>query len=476
MSPMRSFETSISKALLGGALSLASLALVLGAKTASANGRFPFASQLVVDPGDPKHLALRTTYGLLQSMDGGAKWVWVCEKSVGYGGIVDPALAITKDGTVLAGLPDGLAVTHDRGCDFAFAEGDLKGQLVVDVSAEKGDPSHAVALGSTIVGSDVHVVLGASSDDGKTWTTLGTPIPDVFIAQTLDVAPSDANRVYVSGTMSGPKLADGGVGPQVALLERSDDRGKTWQRMTIGEANGDVPYIGAIDPKNPDRVYVRIDRDLKDALYYTDDGGTTWKHAFDSAADLLGFALSPDGTQVAVGGTKDGLWLAKTSDMVFAQSGLRTPLLTSCLPSYMVRCLAWANEGLYVCGSEYCDGFTVGLIETPGALAKQLYHLVELEPLSCPASSATGTTCPEFWPGTQDLLGATDAGTTDDASFGDAEPGAPPPSDSKGCGACAFSGDEHDSPALLASFGLAALLFSRRSLRSRRRARRALPR
>ncbi len=448
---------------------LAGLAGLLVTESASANGRFPFASQLVVDPGDAKHLALRTTYGLLQSTDGGAKWTWVCEASVGYGGIVDPPLAITKDGTLLAGLPDGLSVSHDRGCSFAFAAGELKGQLVVDVSAEKGDPSHAVALGSTLVGDNVHVVLGTSSDNGKTWTTLGTPIPDLFIAQTLDVAPSDPQRVYVSGTMGGPMLPDGGTGSPVAVLERSDDRGVTWQRLPIAEANGEVPYIGAIDPKTPDRLYVRVDRDIKDALLYTDDGGKTWKHAIDFVADMLGFALSPDGSQIAVGGTKDGLRIAKTSDMVFAPAAARPPALSSCLPSYMVRCLAWANEGLYVCGSEYCDGFTVGLIEADGKLAKQLYHLVELEQLSCPKGTPTATMCPEFWPGTQDLLGAGDAGT-DDASFPDAG-ATTPPGNSKGCGGCTTSSREDDRDLLgivFVSLGISLGLVRRRGVKRAR--------
>src|SRR5262245_66324806 len=38
---------------------------------ARANGRFPAAGQVVVDPGDKQHIVLRTTYGILQTTDGG---------------------------------------------------------------------------------------------------------------------------------------------------------------------------------------------------------------------------------------------------------------------------------------------------------------------------------------------------------------------------------------------------------------------
>lgn len=76
------------------------LAVVTVASRASANGRFPFANQLVVAPKDPTHIALRTTYGFLQSLDAGKTWVWVCEKSIGYGGTFDPAIGITGTDTV----------------------------------------------------------------------------------------------------------------------------------------------------------------------------------------------------------------------------------------------------------------------------------------------------------------------------------------------------------------------------------------
>ena len=73
---------------LGVALA-ASLALASG--TASANGRYPNADMLIVDPGEPSHLVLRATFGTLVSRDGGQRWSWICEESIGYTG--DPALA-----------------------------------------------------------------------------------------------------------------------------------------------------------------------------------------------------------------------------------------------------------------------------------------------------------------------------------------------------------------------------------------------
>jgi hypothetical protein len=68
--------------------------------SASANGRFPSASQLALDPKDPSHLVLAATFGILESSDAGKTWGWICEGVVGYSSTEDPAIAVTANGTV----------------------------------------------------------------------------------------------------------------------------------------------------------------------------------------------------------------------------------------------------------------------------------------------------------------------------------------------------------------------------------------
>ena len=167
-----------------------------------ANGRFPLADQVVVDPLDPSHLVLRTTYGILSSSDAGGSWGWMCEAGIGYGGTQDPAIGVLGDGTVLAGIFEGLSVTHDRGCSWAFAAEPLKGEYVIDVSVHRDEPARAVAITSTGlgVGMGFHVVLTETSDNGVTWTQAGTAINNDIISLTVDVAPSKPDRVYVSGS------------------------------------------------------------------------------------------------------------------------------------------------------------------------------------------------------------------------------------------------------------------------------------
>ena len=61
------------------ATAVAALLLVVPAREARANGRFPAANQLAHSPTDPKLFVLRTTFGILVSHDAGASWDWVCE-------------------------------------------------------------------------------------------------------------------------------------------------------------------------------------------------------------------------------------------------------------------------------------------------------------------------------------------------------------------------------------------------------------
>src|SRR5262249_10170662 len=61
---------------------------------AHANGRFPSAEQLVVDPGDPNHIAVQVTYGFIHTVDAGRTWTWTCEDAAQYGGELDPPIAL----------------------------------------------------------------------------------------------------------------------------------------------------------------------------------------------------------------------------------------------------------------------------------------------------------------------------------------------------------------------------------------------
>jgi len=427
------------------ALAAAPFALsLLSSREALANGRFPIADHLVIDPNDPSHLVLRTTYGVLETSDAGASWGWTCEAAVGYGGTQDPAVAILADGTVLAGVFEGLAVTHDRGCAWAFAEGPLKGEYIIDVSTQKEDPSRGVAMTSTGTGSGFHVIVAETADNGVTWTQAGSALMNDFIALTLDTAPSNPKRIYASGLV-GKALAP--------TLERSDDRGVTWTRIYLDPTWAkDVPFLSAIDPTNPDRLYVRLSGDPIDRLLFSSDGGVTFSEIFTGQDDLLGFALSPDGSRVVVGGPKDGVYIANTSDHVFTQQS-----------ALYTRCLAWSDAGLYACGNEFTDMFTLGLSNDEGKTFKPIYHLKDICPLVCPDGSPTPPACVQTWPSIAATLGipAEQCGGSSPSSSSSSSSSGGAPEPLEGGGGCECGVDRSSGPkgaallVLISAFGLA---------------------
>lgn len=429
------------------------VALLTVASRASANGRFPFANQLVVAPKDPTHIALRTTYGFLQSLDAGKTWVWVCEKSIGYGGSFDPAIGITGTDTVLAGVFDGLRTSVDRGCNWSFTGEPLNGEFVIDLVVERADPMRAVALTSSGMGDGkFRVFLGETTDGGKTWAKLGVDLPTDLNSETVEVAPSDLNRIYVSGTS--------GTMPRKGVIERSDDRGKTWTRTEVPLGGARIPFISAVHPTRPDVFWVRVDGDISagetglgDRLLVSEDGAKTFREVAVIDGSMLGFALSPDGSRIAIGGPIAGLFIAATADHAFRRTA-----------TIGVRCLTWTNDALFVCGTEYPDNFTVAKTTDEGKTVQPIYTLSNLAPHSCPSGSGTATQCAEAWAAVRDTIGVPvdDAGSSPRDAGADAVPGR---ENDAGCG-CSFPGSPR------ASFALAAVALAVAGLaRAKRRSR-----
>ena len=92
------------------------------ASSASANGKFPAAGQLVVDPSDPAHIVVRTTFGVVTTRDAGTAWDWICEEAAGYSNY-EPPIAVTGNGSVLAGLSTGVSVAAGGTCAWSASLG-----------------------------------------------------------------------------------------------------------------------------------------------------------------------------------------------------------------------------------------------------------------------------------------------------------------------------------------------------------------
>jgi hypothetical protein len=465
--PSRRASRGRPRALLGV---LGSAFALLSTTPSAANGRFPTAQQVLEHPGDPDRLWLRATWGFITTSDRGKSWRWICEAAVGYGDGEDPAFAIAGDGRLLAGLFAGLAASSDLGCEWGFPSAALTDRFVVDLSTEPDDPSRTLALIS--MGQGVGTFLNQihrSTDNGATWTQVGSDLGTTLVALTLDTAPSLPSRLYVSGVVT--QKTDAGSTAQGAIL-RSDDA-TTWQTLDIpGSTLQSAPFIAAVDPGDPDTLFVRLNGQLEDALVHTTTGGQSFEELLRGKGELYGFALSPDGSTVLAGfgDPRDGrdvdpavmgIWRSSTASFAFER-----------VFEHPVSCLKWTAAGVYACAKQNEAGFELGISQDEGESFESLLVLDDVTgPLECAPETDTGRLCPQRLP---DLCRQTgicpDGGAADAGGADAAQPATTGAESASGCGcAVPMSGRK---PALrvtafLLSIALAGALRSRRRLSAR---------
>jgi photosystem II stability/assembly factor-like uncharacterized protein len=444
---------------------------VLSASPAAAGGaRFPSLNRVVFSPSDPNLIVARASYGILPSHDNGASWSYLCDEALGLieSSPYDPVIELTARNALVVGLPQphqGLEVSPDVGCSWSCVGGPLAGEFIADSVVRPDRPHVVLVLTSTYSPGDAAGPVFSSqvfesTDDGAHWTALGNPIDPSFLVQAIDVSRADAAGnygIYVSGTRG-----DGSA--RTASLLVSTDEGGTWTAHPLTDfdpASEDSVNIGGVDPADPGRVYVRTSAAFtggQSRLLMTTDGGASFttlatfqipEAPIDQAtAEVLAFALSPDGSKIYAGTKGDGLFVASRADMVFKKT---SPIA--------VWCLATRGQELWVCSSEASTSavgtpFVIGATTDDGAhFTPKLQGVTALcGPLSCPAGTGTSLACNATVSGgqcqgafdqlcqTEDVSGscgtcASDAGLVGDAAGVTGDAGSlKPPSSSSSCG------------------------------------------
>ena len=356
----------------------AGFGVLLLSGAATANGAFPSVSQLVSDPADPDHLVLRSTFGLLVTRDRGQTWDWLCEAGLGYQN-VQPPMAVLPGGVILLAVPNGISRSDPSGCDFTLASGPDAAVFDLARVPTEADGAVAVSLSGTTA------QLWRTHDAGVTFTALGDPISG-FIPATVDVAPSDGNVIYVSGL----------AGTQGSLL-RSSDGGLSYDTFPVpNTTTAHRPYIAAVDPNDPDVVYVRLDGEPSD-LEVTHDGGKTFASPLTTEVPALGLALSPDGQTVIASNSFDGTFRADAATLTFEKVACQGP-----------SCLSYTDSGLFGCGDQRVDGFVVGRSDDRGKSFERVVDLTCIRgPAACGSDTSIGQLCPDAWPPIQAQIGAT---------------------------------------------------------------------
>jgi hypothetical protein len=367
------------------------LAVCLFTERAHANGRMPGATALTIGAGDTDRIVVRATYGIVTSRDAGRTWNWICEQAIGVSGETDPPLVVTSDGTfVLASPKGGLLLSRDEGCTWSPGPSLFAETRAVDLASDPAAPSRAVAISSTVQSIDdqglvtYSNVIGETTNDARSWQALGA-LPADFAAETVEIAPSDPGRIYVSGTASD--------NPLTGVVVRSRDGGATWDRftLTLPDGSGSV-FISGIDPRDPDRLWIRVPARgdtfgfFPASLLLSEDGGETFSFVARTDRAMFGFALSPDGTQLAYGGPFDGVYLGPSTGGTFTK-----------VSTLGVRCLKWRPTGLYACASQPGDPFTLGLSPAGDGTFESLYDARTTCPEACTVGGSFAVACEPTW-------------------------------------------------------------------------------
>jgi hypothetical protein len=355
-----------------------------------ANGRFPEAQQIESVPGDPTTLYLRATFGVLVSHDSGKRWQWICERALGYEGQWDPPITVTRDGRLWVGLEDGLVSTRD-GCDLEAAA-ELDGHTVKDLTT---DPN----------GETLWAITGAPGKTSFVWRRLpGKKFErlagmDDTNVMTIEVAPSNPSRVYVSGQ---PYSTIRGQ------IYRSNDGGTTFtaQKNRL-EAEGPF-FIGAVDPQDPDRILVRHLHGKGSDLLLSRDGGKKLVNVLSMTSAMFGFAKARDGTTYWAG---SGL-----ADHGLFRSVDRGEHFENVSKSGVLCLHAAAPDALFACENALTQGApVVAVSHDRGATMLPLARFTDIEgPVTCAGAETRASLCSGAWPETKAMLTPNlDAGAVD---------------------------------------------------------------
>jgi photosystem II stability/assembly factor-like uncharacterized protein len=388
---------------------------------------------------DPNHLILSGTFGLAVTEDGGQTWTYTCEAAFSDPDtILDPLIGFASNGTLYTGTALELRRSDRDTCEFDIVLGQ-PGELVPDYTFDV-DGQSLLGVVSTVVDGKDQATLQTSSD-GTSWEPLGSPIEERSVL-TLDVAPSDEQRLYISALA--PELDGNGaqVGRGVLLVSR--DRGESWEELDIPDTSFDAqPFIARVHPTDPDVIYVRLsgqtldEFDLPvadDALLVSYDAGESWEELIRQPSKLLAFELSPDAETVLVGfGLPDDAAVAadrrqqglyRITREAAPDGGADTVRVERFLDQISAHCVTWTPDGLYVCLRQFSAGFEVGFTSnhefTELGEVTPLLKLNDLRNLTaCPSGSEAGVCAGRWETDCQRLLScSTGAGGGDAAQGG----------------------------------------------------------
>jgi hypothetical protein len=430
-------------------LVLATALLVGSVDRADANGRSPATVSVHPRAGSSTDLAVWTTWGFLISRDGEG-FRWMCENALKVAGVFDPDLVFRADGSIVATSFEGLLVNRD-GCQF---EATGLGSKFITSVAEGSD---GAIYAATVEVNDSKIYK--STDGGRTFPTSATAGELNDWWESMEVAPSNPQRIYLSGFRTTNMV-------KTHLLFRSDDGGLTFRPLPVPQQQVTLSSdleIAAISPSDPDVLFARVTYAQNDVLgdrfYRSSNGGTTWTEVLYVADAVPGFVVRRNGEVIAAS-AKSGTWrsTAASNGVVF------TPQATS----LQTQCLTERADGtLLACAQNFApDNMAIGSSMDGVSWTKVFRFAEAIGPVDCAVDSLQCSVCQlELWCGLREQFGiAADPTTCAEPGPDGSVCGGPLPELRKDDGGCCGTGGGPVS--LLLGLGVLGALTRRRRPRA----------
>lgn len=388
---------------------------------ARANNGIPGSLSILLPQDNAAKIGLATTFGLILSDDGGASWVWTCEQpattSMANVYVVGPPPA---DRFYAQSRVTGFAFSDDESCGWQTAGGALAGLVVSDFFPDASDPSHVLAAATPATDAGVAAVASVyvSMDGGATFGA--TPIysaPAGAAIVGIEIARSNPQVIYLTTYTSG----SAGNAPS---LVRSADGGRSWTSTDLAAPLGpSVVRILAVDPANPDLVYLRATGATSEALAVTRDGGGSFATPLtvDDGA-LSAFVRLASGTVLVGalvnlpggGGGTMGAGYRSTDGAMSFQPWTLSP--QPHLVGLAERVLG-GQSTLYLSGKNYSDGWALATSTDEGMTLTPMMSYDDVSGIKPCVQQICLDTCnyeemQAIWPSQVCTAGAADGGTT----------------------------------------------------------------
>jgi hypothetical protein len=314
---------------------------------APANGAFP-DSQTVLTPADrPNHIMLVTNFGLVISEDGGQSWQWSCERDDNAFGMLYQ-LGPAPRRRLFTSASKGLAFSDDGSCGWQIAGGLVSTRAVTDFFPDPVDANRVLAIA---IANATYGVYG-SSDGGTSFdTTVYVASGDAITG--VEIARSDRNVIYLAMNTSAdtrPKLA------------RSANGGATFVETDLMKDLGTgIIRIIAVDPVDPNLVWLRWMAPEAQAIAVTRDGGATASKPLPVAGYFTSFVQLPSGTLLVSAMIDAGT----TSVLYRSHDGGRNFEPLPDQPN--IRALSHRNGLVYAATENFADGYALGVSSDEGS-------------------------------------------------------------------------------------------------------------